>query len=86
MNEETIRYGNMLHRKRLQTLLSLDDAVSKIVTQVEKLGLIDNTYFIFTSDHGYHIGQFGMVKVCLNLTFFGVKIEFNPYTWFNPYN
>ena len=78
MNEETIRYGNMLHRKRLQTLLSLDDAVSKIVTQVEKLGLIDNTYFIFTSDHGYHIGQFGMVKVCLNNGFL-TKTEFNPY-------
>ena len=47
----------------LQTLLSLDDAVSKIVDKVESLGIIDNTYFIFTSDHGYHIGQFGMVKV-----------------------
>lgn len=58
----------MFHVKHLlynaiQTLLSLDDAVSKIVDKVESLGIIDNTYFVFTSDHGYHIGQFGMVKV-----------------------
>ena len=44
-------------------MLSVDDAVNKIVSKVEKLGMIDETYFIFTSDHGYHIGQFGMVKV-----------------------
>ena len=28
--------------------------------RLEADGLLDNTYFVFTSDHGYHLGEFGM--------------------------
>lgn len=45
-------------RDRWGTLFSIDDMVAGIVSEVENLGIMNNTYIFFTSDHGYHLGQF----------------------------
>lgn len=55
-------FTNLLMAKRLQSLQSVDVAVKAIMDQLKSSGLDKNTYVFYTSDHGYHVGQFGLVK------------------------
>jgi arylsulfatase A-like enzyme len=41
----------------LRSLQALDEAVREIHREVERRGLLGSTYFVFTSDNGYHMGQ-----------------------------
>ena len=39
----------------------LDEQVGKIVSHLENQNMLDNTYIIFTSDHGLAVGQHGLI-------------------------
>jgi hypothetical protein len=56
------QFTNLLMTKRLQSLQSVDTAVQAIFDKLQSTGLDKNTYVFYTSDHGYHVGQFGLVK------------------------
>uniref|UniRef100_A0A069DML9 Sulf extracellular sulfatase n=1 Tax=Clytia hemisphaerica TaxID=252671 RepID=A0A069DML9_9CNID len=62
LNNVTSQFTDVLHRKRLITLLALDDAIENLFIMLMKTGQLHNTYVFFSSDHGYHLGQFNQVK------------------------
>lgn len=63
LTQDKAYFTDILHVKRLQTLLALDQAIDRIMETFKKRkGMLENTYFVYTSDHGYHMGQFGLPK------------------------
>jgi arylsulfatase A-like enzyme len=46
--------------REIQTVSGIDKLLGKLVKQLEKQGIADNTIIVFTSDHGLMHGQFGL--------------------------
>jgi N-acetylglucosamine-6-sulfatase len=44
-------------RKRVRSLQVLDQTVADLVQELDDAGTLDDTYLIFTSDNGYHMGN-----------------------------
>src|SRR5215216_5775766 len=54
---EQKRYMEELYRKRLQSMLAVDDMIGELVGALHDSGELDNTYIFFTSDNGFHLGE-----------------------------
>ncbi|KAA1424239.1 sulfatase family protein [Nocardioides antri] len=48
-------------RARLRALRSVDDAVARTVRLLRRTGELKHTYFVFTSDNGYQLGEQGIL-------------------------
>jgi N-acetylglucosamine-6-sulfatase len=56
-NKRTIKDIDSLYRDRIRSLQAVDREVGALVDAARDAGVLDNTYFVFTSDNGFHLGQ-----------------------------
>lgn len=56
-NQAVIDYNDHFYRQRLRALQGVDELVESLVMRLEESDQLDNTYIIYTSDNGFHIGQ-----------------------------
>jgi hypothetical protein len=52
-----VDYNDYFYRSRLRALQGVDELVDHLVKRLEDSDKLDNTYIIYTSDNGFHIGQ-----------------------------
>jgi len=45
------------YRRRVQSVQGIDELIGHLFDTLQRTGALDNTYFVFSSDNGYHIGQ-----------------------------
>ena len=60
--------------KRWKSLLSVDDAVVGIAHTLDELKVAASTYFIVTSDHGYHLGQHNLPSCKLQVYDHAIRV------------
>lgn len=46
-----------LYRQRIRSMQAVDEMVVRLINTLRETGKLDNTYIIFASDNGYHLGQ-----------------------------
>lgn len=62
MNDTELEYSDYNFRERVRSLQGVDEIMHDMMAMLEARGELENTYFIFTTDNGYHIGQHRMVS------------------------
>lgn len=57
LSERVHCWQNVHFRDRWLSLLSVDDTVSAVLSHLEEEQILDQTFIVYTSDHGYKMGQ-----------------------------
>ena len=45
------------YRRRVESVQAVDRMIGALESELSRRGLLDDTYFVFSSDNGYHMGQ-----------------------------
>ncbi|KAL4923800.1 Six-hairpin glycosidase-like protein [Aspergillus undulatus] len=56
-NQSVVDYEDHFYRQRLRSLQGVDEMVEKLLDRLERSGQANNTYIIYSSDNGFHIGH-----------------------------
>jgi arylsulfatase A-like enzyme len=60
MDARVKRRVDALYRRRIQSLQAVDRGIASLLDTLRSTGQLNNTYIVFTSDNGFHLGQFRM--------------------------
>merc|ERR1711959_305714 len=41
--------------------MAVDDVIAAVIEAVDELGLLNSTYFFYSTDHGFQLGQFNIL-------------------------
>ena len=56
LNPQQVAFAQDLYRKRLQSMLAVDEMIGQLVDTLRESGELEDTYIFFTSDNGFHLG------------------------------
>ena len=57
LTETDILGIDTLYRKRVQSMQAVDEMIGQLVATLQAHGQLENTFIVFTSDNGLHMGQ-----------------------------
>ncbi len=57
LTEAQILEMDNLYRDRIRSLQAVDEMIAELIKTLDAIGQLGNTYIIFTSDNGFHMGQ-----------------------------
>jgi N-acetylglucosamine-6-sulfatase len=57
LTEEEIARIDRIYRQRVLSMLAVDEMIADLIAALERTGQLENTYVVFSSDQGYHLGQ-----------------------------
>ncbi|GAB7362532.1 hypothetical protein MBLNU230_g2851t1 [Neophaeotheca triangularis] len=62
LNDTELDYADFNFRERIRSLQGVDEIMHDMMEMLEARGELENTYFVFTTDNGYHLGQHRMTS------------------------
>jgi N-acetylglucosamine-6-sulfatase len=60
IDDEGVTKIDAWHRRRVQTMVAVDEMIAALADSLRASGELDNTYVIFTSDNGFQLGAHRM--------------------------